>query len=251
MEEIKKKAIVNVGLYGDVDNEKIEEMSKQIHERFGDVEVFVYDVDDKSKQGVTWSQPEEPITVLVKKLDERAELPKKAFDGDMCYDIKAISMEYDEKQDTYVYHTGLAMESPKKTGCLAFVRSSNGRTDAYLVNHVGVLDTEIYRGEFILKYKNRTAYRVNCLMDEFDYMRMITEGANFDDEANVGEAVASMKERAKTPYKQKSPIEYAPYKVGERIAQIMFIHIPEVNFKLTDKLSDSERSDGGFGHTGK
>ena len=41
------------------------------------------------------------------------------------------------------------------------------------------------------------------------------------------------------------------YKVGDRIAQIMIIPHPPIEFNQVDELSDTERGDGGFGSTGK
>ena len=40
------------------------------------------------------------------------------------------------------------------------------------------------------------------------------------------------------------------YAVGDRVAQIMIIPHPEVEFEEADELSDTERGDGGFGSTG-
>ena len=41
------------------------------------------------------------------------------------------------------------------------------------------------------------------------------------------------------------------YKVGDRIAQIMIIPHPQIEFEEVEELSDSERGEGGFGSTGK
>ena len=41
------------------------------------------------------------------------------------------------------------------------------------------------------------------------------------------------------------------YKVGDRIAQIMIIPHPPIEFEEADELSDTERGEGGFGSTGK
>jgi len=41
------------------------------------------------------------------------------------------------------------------------------------------------------------------------------------------------------------------YKVGDRIAQIMIIPHPPIEFDAVDELSDTERGEGGFGSTGK
>jgi dUTP pyrophosphatase len=41
------------------------------------------------------------------------------------------------------------------------------------------------------------------------------------------------------------------YGVGDRIAQIMIIPYPPIEFDEVDELSDTERGEGGFGSTGK
>ena len=41
------------------------------------------------------------------------------------------------------------------------------------------------------------------------------------------------------------------YEVGDRIAQIMIIPHPDIQFEEADELSDTERGEGGFGSTGK
>lgn len=44
-----------------------------------------------------------------------------------------------------------------------------------------------------------------------------------------------------------------PYTVfpGERVAQMIINKYEQVEFELVDKLSETERGEGGFGHTGK
>lgn len=41
------------------------------------------------------------------------------------------------------------------------------------------------------------------------------------------------------------------YTTSERVAQIMFIDAPQIEFVETDELSTSERGEGGYGSTGK
>ena len=41
------------------------------------------------------------------------------------------------------------------------------------------------------------------------------------------------------------------YKVGDRIAQIMIIPHPVIEFEEVEELSNTERGEGGFGSTGK
>jgi dUTP pyrophosphatase len=40
------------------------------------------------------------------------------------------------------------------------------------------------------------------------------------------------------------------YKVGEKIAQLIIMPYPHIDFEEVDKLSDTERGDGGHGSTG-
>lgn len=97
------------------------------------------------------------MKVKIKKLNENAVIPQYAHPGvDMGMDITATSVEFDYKNQCFVYHTGLAFEVPEGYGMLIFPRSSNRKTEAYLANHVGILDSS-YRGELMLMYKNRDA----------------------------------------------------------------------------------------------
>jgi dUTP pyrophosphatase len=43
------------------------------------------------------------------------------------------------------------------------------------------------------------------------------------------------------------PVEIAR---GERIAQMVIQEVPRVSFREVEALPDSDRGDGGFGHTG-
>jgi dUTP pyrophosphatase len=45
--------------------------------------------------------------------------------------------------------------------------------------------------------------------------------------------------------------ESEKYQIGDRIAQIIIIPHPQIEFYEVDELSDSERGEGGFGSTGK
>ena len=47
-----------------------------------------------------------------------------------------------------------------------------------------------------------------------------------------------------------NPMQYAPYKVGERIAQMVVLPYPNVKINEREELSETERGSGGFGSTG-
>jgi dUTP pyrophosphatase len=98
------------------------------------------------------------MEVRVKKLHENAVVPQYSKSGDAGLDLTAISAAKDG-YGNMVYGTGLAIEIPEGHVGLLFPRSSNSKTDLYLTNHVGVIDSG-YRGEVILKFRPR-----NTLLD--------------------------------------------------------------------------------------
>jgi dUTP pyrophosphatase len=91
------------------------------------------------------------MQIRVKKLHEDAIIPAYSKPGDAGLDLTAISMQKDN-YDNITYGTGLAIEIPEGYVGLIFPRSSNSKTDLYLTNHVGVIDSG-YRGEIMFKYR--------------------------------------------------------------------------------------------------
>jgi dUTP pyrophosphatase len=91
------------------------------------------------------------MQVKIKKLHPDAVIPRYSKAGDAAMDLTAISVDKDEYGNA-VYGTGLAIEIPEGYVGLLFPRSSNSKTDLYLTNHVGVIDSG-YRGEIMFKYR--------------------------------------------------------------------------------------------------
>jgi dUTP pyrophosphatase len=91
------------------------------------------------------------MQVRVKKLHPNAVIPQYAVEGDAGLDLTAISAEKDGYGNV-VYGTGLSIEIPQGYVGLIFPRSSNSKTDLYLTNHVGVIDSG-YRGEIVFKFR--------------------------------------------------------------------------------------------------
>ena len=138
------------------------------------------------------------MKVKIKKLVENAVIPQYAKEGDAGLDLVATSITQDD-YGNIVYGTGIAIEIPKGYVGLVFPRSSNAKTNLYLTNSVGVIDSG-YRGEIMAKFR---------------------KGGS------------------------------TTYKVGDRIAQLIIMPYPEVDFEEVDELSDSDRGVGGYGSTGR
>ena len=195
-----------------------------------------------------------PLEIKLKKLDKNAVIPEYAHDGDVGMDLTAISVEYDREHDMYIYHTGLAFETDKHYGIFLFPRSSNRKTDAYLCNHVGIADSAIYRGEIILCFKNRTSLDVRaeieksrCLISRLSYEPFTTscgDGISF----NWAHIARESENYGNWVY--ENPMQFAPYQVGERIAQMVVLPYPNVKISVREELSETERGSGAFGSTG-
>lgn len=82
------------------------------------------------------------MEVKIKKLHENAVIPAYAKPGDAGLDLIAVSYNYNQSIDCHVYGTGIAVEIPEGYVGLIYPRSSNRKTDAYMCNHVGVIDSK-------------------------------------------------------------------------------------------------------------
>lgn len=51
-------------------------------------------------------------------------------------------------------------------------------------------------------------------------------------------------------FKKTGGLDSIDYKIGDKIAQLIIIPYPPIEFELVEELSNSERGEGGFGHTG-
>lgn len=91
------------------------------------------------------------MQVKIKKLHVDAVIPAYSKPGDAGMDLTAVSATQDQYGNV-VYGTGLAVEIPEGYVGLIFPRSSNSKTDLYLTNHVGVVDSG-YRGEIMFKFR--------------------------------------------------------------------------------------------------
>lgn len=195
------------------------------------------------------------ITVKIKKLHPDAVIPSYSHNGDVGMDMTAISVEYDVDNDMYIYHTGLAFESDFNIGQFLFLRSSNCKTNAYLCNHVGIADSAIYRGEIQFRMKNRESVEMIAnkeAMKQFIFSLNMTSrmDPNMKLQKHIELATDIFKQVEDDVKERAKNLEFAPYKVGDRIGQMVFLNYPTVNLEVVEDLSNSERGEGGFGSTG-
>ena len=67
----------------------------------------------------------------------------------------------------------------------------------------------------------------------------------------VGVVDSGYRGELQATFRKHKGVASKTYEVGDRVAQIMIIPHPPIEFDEVDELSDTERGDGGFGSTGK
>lgn len=237
---------------------KVQEFNKLSSSPIQDVEFGPLD----AKVDTGFNPFEEKINMKIKLLNEKASIPTYAHidketgenEGDVGMDIKATSVEYDEEYDQYIYHTGLAFESPKHYGMLLLPRSSNRKKDVYLPNSVGLIDTVIYRGEVLFCYKDRiSTYERSNIVASKAFIRALVEAKLWswiNPYRVIKKAYKAYNEALNRVVEMTKNLEFAPYKVGDKIGQLFVFPYQDVEFEKTDKLSETSRGENGFGSTG-
>jgi len=168
------------------------------------------------------------MEIKIKKLNKDTITPFYAKPGDAGMDLTATSINYNNETSCWEYGTGIAIEIPKGHVGLVFPRSSIYKHRLILSNSVGIIDSE-YRGEIKVIFYNRD-----------------TTFAGFKTFFNL------LFERKKALEKNIRILFSAnSYKIGDRIAQLVIIPYPQIEFKEVEELSDTERGTGGYGSTGK
>jgi dUTP pyrophosphatase len=168
------------------------------------------------------------VTLKVKKIDDRAQIPHYAHDGDMCFDIHVLIDEDKNEpeffsllgkngyssyfkgdsvslrpRETVMLHTGLVFETERGYGMKVHVRSSTGiKKHLILSNATAIIDTATYRGELHIAL------------------------------TNIGDWDVIIRD-------------------GDKIAQGEVVPILETNIVEVGEVSKTERGEGGIGSSGE
>lgn len=165
------------------------------------------------------------MKVKLKKLNENAQLPVKSKEGDLCYDVYAVSEEEVEK-GVWRYGLGFKYE---------IVRDESQIPTGNKPKHGGYIWSQDSKPLSIsIDFRPRSSVWKTGMV--------LANSTGTWDELYRGEAMAVFYHVIK-----KLP----RYKVGDRIGQIKLgIAIP-MEFEWADEINeDTERGEGGFGSTG-
>ena len=90
--------------------------------------------------------------VKIKKLIQSAVIPEYATGGSACFDLVAVSVEWNQEYGFLEYGTGLSFQVPNGYKGSIVPRSSISKYDLMLTNHRGIID-EDYTGEIKFRFK--------------------------------------------------------------------------------------------------
>jgi len=152
-----------------------------------------------------------------------AQKPKFGKPGDAGADLVATSVDF-SREDQVVYGTGLAVEIPEGMVGLVFPRSSVRNYDLIMSNSVGVIDSG-YRGEIMVTFNVKMDL---LLIDELASVETLHELSNEMFDISIDNV----------------------YQVGDRIAQLVIIPVPLVQYAEVEELSETSRGTDGHGSTG-
>ena len=178
------------------------------------------------------------ITVKIRKLHPDATPPTYATALAAGFDLVAVEDVIIAPGETALVPTGLAFEIPP--GYEMSVRPRSGitkNTKLRVGNSPGTVDAD-FRGEVKVIVDNTTLPEYGLDLHEGRTVR-----------AHCGQAYTLSGECV--PINGNDHVAF-PYFIrkGDRIAQAVITPIMRATFEVTDVLTETERGDGGFGHSG-
>ena len=178
---------------------------------------------------VSMNPPVEGITLDIVLRNPNAKVPIKAHNTDNGYDLYAVSVEYNEEMDCYIYHTGISIKVPVGYSLDVIPKSRHRRTHCYMPNTPGDVDPG-YTGEILVNYKPRLPRFMRNILTRL--INMIYSDEEWDNMYT------------------KLIKEYdSPYGAGEAVAQCYLTPHPDIKFNVVTKLPETERGEGGHGST--
>jgi len=110
------------------------------------------------------------MKVKVEKLSPNAQLPAKATEGSVCYDVSSVKRVLLSPMEKTVIPTGLAFELPEEAGLEVRPRSGLASKGFIILNSPATLDND-YRGELLILCMNLS--NRNILINKGDRIAQI------------------------------------------------------------------------------
>lgn len=160
------------------------------------------------------------LIVDIETCHKDGEIPEYQNEGDAGMDLKAVEKIKDTGTRLW-FKTGLKISIPEEYVGLIYPRSSITEKQLELGNSVGVIDSG-YRGEIEVRFNKIPGFTNTDVYGPGSYFgQRGIDGAHEDF-----------------------------YEVGDRVAQLVIMPYPHIQFNKVDDLEDTERGSDGFGSTG-
>lgn len=150
------------------------------------------------------------------KLVDGGSLPQKATLGSAAYDCYVREAKYNKEKGYLEIKLGFSVEVPGGYVMKLFPRSSVTNRGMMLGNSVGIIDSD-YRGEVMARFYPNASSIISLMPT-----------------ANMSNVEMYCNEI---------------YRPGEACAQFTIEKIEDIDIKVVESLSDTERGSGGFGST--
>lgn len=171
------------------------------------------------------------MKVKIKKLNKKAKIPFKTHNSDFCYDVVAVSEE-EVAPNVWKYGLGFALEIER--GDIVVGSWIEHRVSSEFCVEKFVPNTHYSKFNLSIDFRPRSSiYKTGMVL---------CNSCGTIDESYRGEVCA---------YFYHVMPNMPRYKVGDKIGQIKLGTTLPLEFEEVDKLSDTERGEGGFGSTGK
>lgn len=175
------------------------------------------------------------MKVKIKKIEKSAQIPRKARDGDFCYDVYATS-EREVSPNVWEYGIGLAFEID---------RSASGYQDIGVLQLKDRIKNKLFGGPAKLMLSSPD---VNLSLDFRPRSSIWKTGMIL---SNCAGTIDEMYRGEVKAYFYHVLPNMPRYKIGDRIGQIKLGITLEMKFQETEELRmDTDRGTGGFGSTG-
>lgn len=169
------------------------------------------------------------MKVKVKKLDNKAAVPFKTYDGDFCYDVVATSEE-EVAPNIWKYGIGLAFQIDRVAERETLLKMENLPGYDYCTK----IDLSVSPMNLSIDFRPRSSVWKTGMV--------LSNCTGTIDELYRGEVSAV--------FYHVLP-NMPRYKVGDRIGQIKLGMAFPMQFEVVDELDESERGEGGYGSTGR
>lgn len=150
------------------------------------------------------------LNIKIKLLNPNACIPARSNYGDAGWDLYSAARVTIAPGATKIIPTGIAMEIPY--GWYGQIKSRSGLGAKGLVVTAGVVDSG-YRGEIGIVAINTHIHTNN-------------ESTDLNEDNG-----------------------YFTFKPGDKIAQMVFLPVPDIKFEVMDSLEETSRGENGFGST--